>query len=204
MRRKLIRIFAGILLAIMMVSSVPSEAVYAVELEDGYNYEGDQENSQNTEEVITGTDQQDENGETNLDQNDHTTLKNSSNEEEDNKLETEKIGQDSDEKSNAENQFKIVADDARSSSESMSNKLVETDIINFVYIESPYLQTPGTQRIVFSLENVVNNLYSITLTVEDEDGNKEEWPLKKQLKAFIFLKKNIKKRNIRGFTMWSV
>ena len=198
MRRKLIRIFAGILLAIMMVSSVPSEAVYAVELEDGYNYEGDQENSQNTEEVITGTDQQDENGETNLDQNDHTTLKNSSNEEEDNKLETEKIGQDSDEKSNAENQFKIVADDARSSSESMSNKLVETDIINFVYIESPYLQTPGTQRIVFSLENVVNNLYSITLTVEDEDGNKEEWPLKKQAEGVYLFEKEYKEEKYSG------
>ena len=198
MRRKLIRIFAGILLAIMMVSSVPSEAVYAVELEDGYNYEGDQENSQNTEELITGTDQQDENGETNLDQNDHTTLKNSSNEEEDNKLETEKIGQDSDEKSNAENQFKIVADDARSSSESMSNKLVETDIINFVYIESPYLQTPGTQRIVFSLENVVNNLYSITLTVEDEAGNKEEWPLKKQAEGVYLFEKEYKEEKYSG------
>ena len=51
--------------------------------------------------------------------------------------------------------------------------------INFVYIESPYLETPGTQRIVFSFENALSAT-AVTLVVADETGNQEEWPLTRQ------------------------
>ena len=52
--------------------------------------------------------------------------------------------------------------------------------INFVYIESPYLETPGTQRIVFSFEQQIMGTHVVTLTVENEAGSREEWELSQQ------------------------
>ena len=52
--------------------------------------------------------------------------------------------------------------------------------MNFVYIESPYVQTPGTQRIVFSFDKEITGAETIALMIEDEEGNQEEWNLTKQ------------------------
>ena len=52
--------------------------------------------------------------------------------------------------------------------------------INFVYIESPYLETPGTQRIVFSFDREITEAGAVTLTVENETGVQEEWGLTHQ------------------------
>ena len=51
--------------------------------------------------------------------------------------------------------------------------------INYVYIESPYLETPETQRIVFSFESAIP-AEAVALVVEDEAGNQEEWQLARQ------------------------
>ena len=51
--------------------------------------------------------------------------------------------------------------------------------INYVYIESPYLETPETQRIVFSFESAVP-AEAVALVVEDEAGNQEEWQVARQ------------------------
>ena len=56
----------------------------------------------------------------------------------------------------------------------------EENEINFVYIESPYLETPGTQRIVFSFEQQIIGADAVTLTVENEAGSREEWELSQQ------------------------
>ena len=49
--------------------------------------------------------------------------------------------------------------------------------INFIYVESIYLETPGTQRIVVAFENDLKSIQSLTLTVKDPYGKSEEWPL---------------------------
>lgn len=53
------------------------------------------------------------------------------------------------------------------------------DEINFIYIESPYLETPGTQRIVFSLEDGIA-AENITITVARDSGSEEEWQLSRR------------------------
>ena len=61
-----------------------------------------------------------------------------------------------------------------------SSGVAEENEINFVYIESPYLETPGTQRIVFSFEQQITGTHVVTLTVENEAGSREEWELSQQ------------------------
>lgn len=58
--------------------------------------------------------------------------------------------------------------------------VVEENTINFVYVESPYLETPDTQRIVFMFDKQITGADAITLTVEDSAGNAEEWELSRQ------------------------
>ena len=68
--------------------------------------------------------------------------------------------------------------------ESAGIKIEESDAasfnsenINFIYVESIYLETPGTQRIVVAFENDLKSIQSLTLTVKDPYGKSEEWPL---------------------------
>ena len=58
--------------------------------------------------------------------------------------------------------------------ESAGIKIEESDAasfnsenINFIYVESIYLETPGTQRIVVAFENDLKSIQSLTLTVKD-------------------------------------
>ena len=61
--------------------------------------------------------------------------------------------------------------------------------VNFVYIESPYVQTPDTQRIVFSFDKEITGAETVALTIEDEEGNQEEWNLVKQSGSLYLFEK---------------
>ena len=79
-----------------------------------------------------------------------------------------------------------VQDTEETTTAPASDGVVESSVdageneINFVYIESPYLETPGTQRIVFSFEQQIMGTHVVTLTVENEAGSREEWELSQQ------------------------
>ena len=62
--------------------------------------------------------------------------------------------------------------------------------VEFVYIESPYLETPNTQRIVFAFDSVSDDVDSVTITVEDKYGNREEWQYTKQKDGLFLFEKN--------------
>lgn len=49
----------------------------------------------------------------------------------------------------------------------------EESVLNYAYIESPYLETPGTQRIVMSWAK--DEAASMSLIVQKDDGTQEEW-----------------------------
>ena len=61
--------------------------------------------------------------------------------------------------------------------------------INYVYIESPYLETPGTQRIAFAFDSEIAGADRITLTVADAAGNTEEWELSAQSGSLYLFEK---------------
>lgn len=61
--------------------------------------------------------------------------------------------------------------------------------VNFVYVESPYLETPDTQRIVFMFDEKISGTDEITLEVEDSAGNTEEWGLSEQKESLYLFEK---------------
>ena len=66
------------------------------------------------------------------------------------------------------------------SDERTAENTISVEDIEFVYIESPYLETPGTQRIVISFGQKLVEDEDITLTVSDSAGNRSDWELTKQ------------------------
>lgn len=61
--------------------------------------------------------------------------------------------------------------------------------VNYVYIESPYLQTPNTQRLVFAFEKEIEGVDAVMLSVMDEAGNEEELPLSEHVDGLYLFEK---------------
>ena len=59
------------------------------------------------------------------------------------------------------------------------NSIIEkkADAINYVIVESPYLETPGTERIAVSYGDGSENISDVTLTVRDDEGQETIWDL---------------------------
>ena len=59
------------------------------------------------------------------------------------------------------------------------NSIIEkkADAINYVIVESPYLETPGTERIAVSYGDGSENISDATLTVRDDEGRETIWDL---------------------------
>ena len=154
MSKKLSRFIAGIMLACMVAGSIPAQAAYGATA-NAENEEGAAmalpEDVQDTEEVAESNELSDED----------LSSKGA-----------EVESQQPEEKSTEEIITTPAADVAVESS-----GVEEENEINFVYIESPYLETPGTQRIVFSFEQQIMGTDVVTLTVENEMGSREEWEL---------------------------
>lgn len=157
MSKKLSRFIAGIMLACMVAGSIPAQAAYGATA-NAENEEGAvmalPEDVQDTEEVAESNELSDED----------LSSKGA-----------EVDSQQPEEKSTEEIITTPAADGAVESS-----GVAEENEINFVYIESPYLETPGTQRIVFSFEQQIMGTDVVTLTVENEMGSREEWELSQQ------------------------
>ena len=177
MRKKMSRFIAGILFACMVAGSIPAEAVYGADNVAGNSQESEQ-NQSGAAGNTTVTDEEqlpggNEEIQDNADDNEQKTEEESSEEPEGTFIDNE----ESDVPGN-ENDI-LPASDGDSAAEATAGESEEAERaeINFVYIESPYLETPGTQRIVFSFDREITESESVTLTVEDETGIQEEWGL---------------------------
>ena len=53
-------------------------------------------------------------------------------------------------------------------------------VLNYIYVESPYLETPQKQNIVLSLETGESEISDMVLQLKKEDGTIEEWPAELQ------------------------
>lgn len=72
------------------------------------------------------------------------------------------------------------------------------DTVNYVYIESPYLETPGTQRIVFSLGGNLTGSETFTLTVENASGAQEDWNLSETENGLYVFEKSFADESVSG------
>ena len=171
------RLMAGLLLTALVVSGVPSATLFAAEttpadesvgeseavlsddtVEDGSDDSGDvqTESQQNNEEITDNISQDTDSVSEKINETDKSTEK----------------AQESTDSDTADENISVSADGEESNVGQTS-----TGDINFVYVESPYLETPGTQRIVFYFNKEIKDAKEITLTVADSVGNEEEWQL---------------------------
>ena len=65
----------------------------------------------------------------------------------------------------------------------------EQNNIHYIYIESPYLETPGTQRIVFSFENAFADYEGISITVMNSEGAQEDWAVSRNVDNLYLFEK---------------
>lgn len=190
MKRRLKRIAAGLLFACMVLGSFPAEAVYAVESPDADTQQGENiipEEGENPEDVSDNQNQSD------INQTEDTV-----NDGQD--LGTENTSGNSDEESVSDNSQ--LADgnrvedslvDGQAADDTDKEEKVDTvgsSNVRFVYIESPYVETPGTQRIVFAFNEEIQGVEEISLSVADEDGNQEEWMLSRQSGSLYLFEKS--------------
>ena len=66
---------------------------------------------------------------------------------------------------------------------------IEENELHYIYIESPYLETPAIQRIVFSFETAFAENDRISITVLSSSGTEEEWELAKNVDNLYLFEK---------------
>lgn len=179
MRKKLMRIVAGVLFACMVAGSMQAEAVYGADVNAG-NEQSEGQNLPENEQNIENADDDSTSEETEIqeqpDENDSASSADFSKEITNDEVASEEISK--------------VGETETEDTEAEESGDIETGEINFVYVESPYLATPDTQRIVFAFDQVISGADTVTLTVEDEAGNQEEWNLSRQTdNLYLFEKK---------------
>ena len=81
-----------------------------------------------------------------------------------------------------ENKSAIVDESADTEKETDSKDTFEDSVIeknqnqiNYVFVESPYLESPGIERIAVSYGDGTENIQSFSMTVESADGEREVW-----------------------------
>ena len=169
--KKIAKLISGVLLAAMLITSIPVDILYAAETDTSVAYKTEEETSVENEEAAEDTLQ-------NEIRQDDTGIQNEDNAEENKTVETPEAEPDvqAEEKTDS-----TGADTAETeAAETWNTEDLSAGNINFVYIESPYLETPAVQRIVFYFDEEITGAERISLTVADSAGSQEDWELSKQ------------------------
>ena len=82
-----------------------------------------------------------------------------------------------------------VSEELSGENDTYSEEPIEENELHYIYIESPYLETPATQRIVFSFEKVFTEYDRISITVLNTAGAEEEWELAKNVDNLYLFEK---------------
>ena len=206
MRKKLTRLIAGFLFVVMIVGGIPTSGVNAAAI-DLQNEQGEQSGElQNNTDIVDNQNQIEQTDENTQNTGDEEKTDQSwdegtdltpgvSEDTEDTAPDLVENTQNSTEKIEETEKNEIETVDSLDSAVSDSIGLSDVD---FVYIESPYLSTPGTQRIVFSFSEEISGVENLTLAVEDEAGNQEMWPLAKQQNSLYLFEKTYSGESYTG------
>lgn len=82
-----------------------------------------------------------------------------------------------------------VSEELSGENDTYSAEPIEENELHYIYIESPYLETPATQRIVFSFEKAFTEYDRISITVLNTAGAEEEWELAKSVDNLYLFEK---------------
>lgn len=164
MRKKFAKWIAGVMLTVLTVSSIPADMLYAAAdapavYEENENNEDGENSVENNRTDISNQEQRTENI-------DDAENQESAFSKEDNEI--------------TENDQSKAGEKTDQKREEKSAEEVNAGNLNFVYVESPYLETPGTQRIVFFFDSPLTGAENLVLNVTDSGGNLDKWELSKQ------------------------
>ena len=173
MRKKMPRFIAGILFACMVAGSIPAGVVYGADTVADNAQRTEQNQTGVTANMTAAGEEQMSSGNEEI-RDDAADSDRKTEEEVSEEIADTPVDNEETDVPEIENDISASAEDS-AADETMEEP--EKAEINFVYIESPYLETPGTQRIVFSFDREITESESVTLTVEDEAGIREEWGL---------------------------
>lgn len=211
MKKRLLRLTAVFMFACMVVSSVPGSVVRAEETGSsaGTQTEGmvDSGNAEGTDQGNSGSDQN-TTGETQEDtgsvaEGDTETGKETSQETEDPSAADEaENGEavDSGDSASSDKETDQESEEEENNEQAVSDSVIEkkSNEINYVFVESPYLVSPGTERIVVSYGDGTEEIEQVTLTVEAEDGAREVWESALNVNDLYLFEKDFSDESISG------
>ena len=82
-----------------------------------------------------------------------------------------------------------MAEELPGETDTYQEEQIEENELHYIYIESPYLEPPAIQRIVFSFETAFAENDRISITVLSSAGIEEEWELAKTVDNLYLFEK---------------
>ena len=165
MKKRWNKLIALLVLSCMVTASFPMCQAHAEEIPAVVTDENETTESSNQDMQEENADENEENNEENVDQ--------------DNGEETETLeeNEQSEESSTTDEESENSEEITASSEETFADSVIEKnkDRINYVFVESPYLESPGTERIAVSYGDGTENIQNLSITVESSDGGLEVW-----------------------------
>ena len=165
MKKRWNKLIALLMLSCMVTASFPMCQAHAEEIPAVVTDENETTERSNQDMQEENADENEENNEENVDQ--------------DNGEETETLeeNEQSEESSTTDEESENSEEITTSSEETFADSVIEKnkDRINYVFVESPYLESPGTERIAVSYGEGTENIQNLSITVESSDGGLEVW-----------------------------
>ena len=165
MKKRWNKLIALLMLSCMVTASFPMCQAHAEEIPAVVTDENETTERSNQDMQEENADENEENNEENVDQ--------------DNGEETETLeeNEQSEESPTTDEESENSEEITTSSEETFADSVIEKnkDRINYVFVESPYLESPGTERIAVSYGEGTENIQNLSITVESSDGGLEVW-----------------------------
>ena len=165
MKKRWNKLIALLMLSCMVTASFPMCQAHAEEISAVVTDGNETIESSNQDMQEENADENEENNEENVDQ--------------DNGEETETLeeNEQSEESSTTDEESECSDEITTGSEETFVDSVIEKnkDEINYVFVESPYLESPGTERIAVSYGEGTENIQNLSITVESSDGDLEVW-----------------------------
>ena len=165
MKKRWNKLIALLMLSCMVTASFPMCQAHAEEISAVVTDGNETIESSNQDMQEENADENEENNEENVDQ--------------DNGEETETLeeNEQSEESSMTDEESECSDEITTGSEETFVDSVIEKnkDEINYVFVESPYLESLGTERIAVSYGDGTENIQNLSITVESSDGGLEVW-----------------------------
>lgn len=177
MKKSLKKLMAMLMVSCMITSCFPVEFTYAEE--NGTAESGEESKDQTSAE---------EAGQESLEEKNQ----NSAEEAEQNQVQEKQDAEDVSGSTEAEGE--------ESRQEVFEESVIEKnkDQINYVFVETPYLETPGTERIAVSYGDGTEQVQSAVLEVENQDGKTEQWESTVNVENLYLFEKEYKDESTTG------